>query len=825
MHGSIHKTDVFVFRSSHPQKRPLLTRESVRYRQTRLKSRARESSARDRRGASQSLITRTQTLLRGMTNTRNSIVGFIHPRNVVNQFFSRRPRTTKTKEVPLYEDASNLNVNDYFSNPLEIRKVDVYNVPASLCLQHPTIKVMIERKLHGSLPKRRRDGHKLGLVVEGGGMRGAVSGAMLMQLRKLGFFDVFDTVYGSSAGAVNSAYFLTGQEYGMDIYFKHLTSKSFIDFKRLFGPEPVLNLKLLVDCIMHEVVPLDWEGVLNSRIPLKVIASSLDQLKSVTLGEFRNKEDLATALRASCTVPEIVGPPEVLDGQRLVDAAVFEPIPYQAAILDGCTHVLALCSRSRPRGTRGKVKRVMKKIMDRAVKRFVLNPPYMNGAWKAEVESMLEGGMDSDDLMLLTMMQGLQGLTPTPVGGQVFAIYPSTKYTIPPTCIDQELLRNGAEEARKSVDRLFRPLAKSVVSKNERNCLTMMSQYLNSNSSCQLALQNLVLRRRRQRKTLVRRRGVFRSCVKTVEAVPWTQQRLKHVLEAQQFSRESLQTIFKTAKEMECVQRNTTEARQLEGYIMATLFYEPSTRTRLSFESAMTRLGGTVLTTESAGEYSSAAKGETLEGEHWICEKPDTPVLSVDTIRTIEGYSDVIVLRHNLAGSAKNAANAASIPIINAGDGPGQHPTQALLDVYTIERELGRLDNFSIGMVGDLANGRTVRSLAYLLSMYKNVKMYFVSPEVVRMKDDIKSFLTQCGVNWEEADDLKEVASELDILYQTRIQKERFQYKPEDFDKAKGKIIIDSEFMKIFPPDGVIMHPLPRVDEVSYNHQTILLVY
>lgn len=180
----------------------------------------------------------------------------------------------------------------------------------------------------------------------------------------------------------------------------------------------------------------------------------------------------------------------------------------------------------------------------------------------------------------------------------------------------------------------------------------------------------------------------------------------------------------------------------------------------------------------------------------------------------MESYSDVIVLRHYLAGSARIAAEAASVPILNAGDGPGQHPTQALLDVYTIQREIGRLSDFSIGMVGDLANGRTVRSLAYLLSMYDNVKMYFVAPSVVRMKDDIKSFLTHAGVQWEEADDLKSVASKVDVLYQTRIQKERFQDKPEHYDQAKGKYIIDGEFMKIFPRDGVIMHPLPRVDEV-----------
>ena len=173
------------------------------------------------------------------------------------------------------------------------------------------------------------------------------------------------------------------------------------------------------------------------------------------------------------------------------------------------------------------------------------------------------------------------------------------------------------------------------------------------------------------------------------------------------------------------------------------------------------------------------------------------------------------MLRHFQAGSAKKAAAAASVPILNAGDGPGQHPTQALLDVYTIQREIGRLDNFTIGMVGDLANGRTVRSLAYVLSMFKGVKMYFVAPDVVRMKDDIKGFLTSVGVEWEEVDDLKAVASEVDVLYQTRIQKERFQDRPEDYERAKGKYIIDRHVMDLLPQHGVVMHPLPRVDEIS----------
>ncbi|KAK9812031.1 hypothetical protein WJX73_010341 [Symbiochloris irregularis] len=250
---------------------------------------------------------------------------------------------------------------------------------------------------------------------------------------------------------------------------------------------------------------------------------------------------------------------------------------------------------------------------------------------------------------------------------------------------------------------------------------------------------------------------------------------------------------------MEKVRPGTDAARQLDGYVMSTLFYEPSTRTRLSFEAAMAKLGGSVVSTENAREFSSVAKGETLE----------------DTIRTVEGYSDVVVLRHYLAGSAKAAASVAAIPVLNAGDGPGQHPTQALLDVYTILREVGKVNDVRIALVGDLANGRTARSLAYLLSMYSNVKMYFVAPDVVRMGEDIKEFLDSKGVDWEEASDLKAVAAEVDVLYQTRIQKERFQDRPEDYEKARGKFIVDSKLMDILPRKSVVMHPLPRVDEIT----------
>ncbi|KXZ53571.1 hypothetical protein GPECTOR_6g488 [Gonium pectorale] len=251
---------------------------------------------------------------------------------------------------------------------------------------------------------------------------------------------------------------------------------------------------------------------------------------------------------------------------------------------------------------------------------------------------------------------------------------------------------------------------------------------------------------------------------------------------------------------MEKVRPGTPEARVLEGYIMSTLFYEPSTRTRLSFESAMARLGGTVLSTESAGEYSSAAKGETLE----------------DTVRTVEGYADCIVIRHFQEGAAKRAAAVASVPILNAGDGPGQHPTQALLDLYTIQREIGRLNDIKVGMIGDLANGRTVRSLCMCLSMYDNVQLYFVAPDVVRMRDDIKEYLTARGVKWTEVTDLREVAADVDVLYQTRIQRERFS-NMDEYNAARGKYIIDKELMSHLQRHAVVMHPLPRVDEITVD--------
>jgi aspartate carbamoyltransferase catalytic subunit len=272
---------------------------------------------------------------------------------------------------------------------------------------------------------------------------------------------------------------------------------------------------------------------------------------------------------------------------------------------------------------------------------------------------------------------------------------------------------------------------------------------------------------------------------------------LKHVVEAQQFDRDLMAEIFGVAREMEDVVQHYG-SNILNRRLMATLFYEPSTRTRLSFESAMKRLGGDVLTTESAQEFSSAAKGETLQ----------------DTIRIVAGYADIIVLRHFESGASKAAASVSPVPIINAGDGVGQHPTQALLDMYTIQRELGKVDGVRVAMVGDLANGRTVRSLCYLLSKFEDSKIYFVSPPTVRMGDDIKEYLTRQGVEHEEVDDLALVAREADVIYQTRIQRERFGDRLQEYEQVRGQYVINKAILDCMRETAIVMHPLPRVDEI-----------
>jgi aspartate carbamoyltransferase catalytic subunit len=274
--------------------------------------------------------------------------------------------------------------------------------------------------------------------------------------------------------------------------------------------------------------------------------------------------------------------------------------------------------------------------------------------------------------------------------------------------------------------------------------------------------------------------------------------RLHHVVAAQDFNRGMLEELFDRARAMEAVvARGGT--RVLGGMTMASLFYEESTRTRFSFESAMLRLGGSVISTENARQFSSVSKGETLE----------------DTIRILNGYADVIVMRHYESGAARRAADVSRVPIINAGDGTGQHPTQAFLDLYTIQKELGRIDGIQIAVVGDLANGRTVRSLCYLLAKYRDVRIFLVAPEVVRMREDIKEYLARNDVRFVEETDLRAIAPSVDVLYQTRIQKERFGDRTEDYLAARGVYVVDRELISRMKPDSIIMHPLPRVDEID----------
>jgi aspartate carbamoyltransferase catalytic subunit len=274
--------------------------------------------------------------------------------------------------------------------------------------------------------------------------------------------------------------------------------------------------------------------------------------------------------------------------------------------------------------------------------------------------------------------------------------------------------------------------------------------------------------------------------------------KLHHIIEAQQFDVPTLQQLFEVTKKMEQLVARGGMA-DFSNRIMVALFYEPSTRTRFSFETAMQRLGGRVVSTENAAEFSSVAKGETLE----------------DTIRILNGYADVIVIRHYEVGAAKRAAAVSRVPVINAGDGVGQHPTQALLDLYTIRKEIGAIDGLRIAMVGDLAQGRTVRSLAYLLSKFRDIKLYFVAPPELKMKEDILAHLRERNIPYVEETVLEKVLPEVQVVYQTRIQKERFGDRIADYEKCRGVYVINQECLRLMKPDAIIMHPLPRLDEIT----------
>lgn len=266
----------------------------------------------------------------------------------------------------------------------------------------------------------------------------------------------------------------------------------------------------------------------------------------------------------------------------------------------------------------------------------------------------------------------------------------------------------------------------------------------------------------------------------------------RDIISIKDLSKEDILTILKTARKME----KQDHLNLMKGRILATLFYEPSTRTRLSFESAMHRIGGAVLGFSQA-KVSSAAKGETIH----------------DTIKMMEAYADVVVMRHPVEGAARRAAESGSIPIINAGDGANQHPTQTLLDLYTMLKVKGSLENLKIGFVGDLKYGRTVHSLAHAASLFK-AQMTFISPETLRMPTHQLSELKSAGSSYKEVSRIEGNCKDLDFLYMTRVQRERFP-DPVEYEKVKDAYVIDSSYIEHFNKDMKIMHPLPRVNEIA----------
>ena len=272
----------------------------------------------------------------------------------------------------------------------------------------------------------------------------------------------------------------------------------------------------------------------------------------------------------------------------------------------------------------------------------------------------------------------------------------------------------------------------------------------------------------------------------------------KDILSIKQFSLADLEYIFSVAHEMRGMVERVGTFDLLKGKILANLFYEPSTRTSSSFTAAMERQGGSVIPISEV-KYSSVSKGESLP----------------DTVRTLECYADVIVLRHPEIGAAAIAAKYARKPVINAGDGAGEHPTQALLDAFTILEELGTLEGLTVTMLGDLKYGRTVHSLSRLLAMF-NAKLNYVSPEILRMPAEIVAELKEKNVSQTEHSSLEKVLPETDVLYVTRVQKERF----EDvavYESVKGAFVIDPEIMKPAKQKMIVMHPLPRVGEISVD--------
>ncbi len=275
----------------------------------------------------------------------------------------------------------------------------------------------------------------------------------------------------------------------------------------------------------------------------------------------------------------------------------------------------------------------------------------------------------------------------------------------------------------------------------------------------------------------------------------------KDILSVRQFNRTNLDYVFDVAHEMAVMVKHIGTFDLLKGKILANLFYEPSTRTSASFTAAMERLGGSVIPINEV-KYSSVSKGESLP----------------DTVRTLEAYADVIVLRHPEMGSAAIAAQAASKPIINAGDGVGEHPTQALLDLFTIKEELGVVDGLTVTMVGDLKYGRTVHSLSRLLTLF-DIKLNYVAPEILSMPKEIMDEIERDDTEQHVYSSLESIIAESDVIYVTRVQKERFE-DLDVYESVRNAFLIDPELMKSAKKDMIVMHPLPRVGEISMEFDT-----
>lgn len=265
-----------------------------------------------------------------------------------------------------------------------------------------------------------------------------------------------------------------------------------------------------------------------------------------------------------------------------------------------------------------------------------------------------------------------------------------------------------------------------------------------------------------------------------------------NVVTAEQFSKNELDEIFDLARK---IKNNPKKySNKLKGKIVAVMFYEPSTRTRLSFETAILKLGGQVIGTENASANSSSKKGETIE----------------DTIKILQGYADAIVMRHGDEDSSKKAVSVAKVPILNAGAGKGEHPTQALLDMYTIKDKRGELNGVKVAILGDLKYGRTIHSLIKLLSLYDNIEIYGLSKEEFALPEEYVNFLKNKNIDYKVCNSFDEIPADVDVLYHTRIQSERFEG-----DFGKEEFIINKEVLNKFSAKTIVMHPLPRNEEIA----------